>query len=220
MTENTKTFLVSRSKLFCEGLEGVLRGSQFEVVGVADDVGQTESKIKQEQTPQVVLLDLSSESEHVSDDLTHLRSVVPDARIVVLTETLESETLVTCFAAGAHGFLTKDISADALLQSLRLVMLGEKVFPTQVGELLANGMASTASARIATANSRGLSERQLQILQSLVQGDSNKMIANRFNITEATVKVHMKILARKINVRNRTQAAIWAHENLNIPSLI
>ncbi|MHA1570895.1 MAG: helix-turn-helix domain-containing protein, partial [Alphaproteobacteria bacterium] len=82
-------------------------------------------------------------------------------------------------------------------------MLGEKVFPTHLAALLVNGMASTAPTRISTTNAHGLSEREVQILQCLVQGDSNKMIANRLNITEATVKVHMKSLLRKIDASNR-----------------
>ena len=90
-------------------------------------------------------------------------------------------------------------------------MLGEKVFPTHLAALLVNGMADTPPARVTT--SHGLSEREGQVLQCLVHGDSNKMIGNRLNITEATIKVHMKSLLRKINATNRTQAAIWAMKN-------
>lgn len=209
----TRTFLVGRNKLFREGLKSLLNGSQFEVVGEADDVGQTHSRLNKDAKPDIILLDFSAEPEHASDDLAHLRQVLPNAHVVVLTETLDSQTLAACLAAGAHGYLIKDISVDALLQSIRLVMLGEKVFPTHLAALLVNGMASTAPTRISTANTHGLSEREVQILQCLVQGDSNKMIANRLNITEATVKVHMKSLLRKINASNRTQAAIWALNN-------
>ena len=208
-----KTFLVGRNKLFREGLKSLLVGSQFDVVGEADDVGQTQSRVSEDAIPDIILLDFSAEPEHAADDLAHLRSILPTAQIVVLTENLCSQTLAACLAAGAHGYLIKDISVDALLQSLRLVMLGEKVFPTHLAALLVNGMASTAPTRISTTNAHGLSEREVQILQCLVQGDSNKMIANRLNITEATVKVHMKSLLRKIDASNRTQAAIWALNN-------
>ncbi len=206
----TLTFLVGRNKLFQEGLKSLLSGSLFEVVGEADDVGQVHASLG-DQTPSIVLLDVSAEPEHAADDLIHLRGALPEAKIVVLTESLYSQTLAACLGAGAHGYLIKDISVDALLQSLRLVMLGEKVFPTHLAALLVNGMADTAPARKAT--SHGLSEREGQVLQCLVQGDSNKMIANRLHITEATIKVHMKSLLRKINATNRTQAAIWALKN-------
>ncbi len=208
----TPTLLVGRNKLFRAGLKSLLRGSQFEVVGDADDVEQTHAALG-DQTPAIVLLDFSAESEHAFDDLTHLRSVLADAKIVVLTETLCSQTLAGCLGAGAHGYLIKDISVDALLQSLKLVMLGEKVLPTHLAALLINGMGSSAPTRLNTANSHGLTEREVQILQFLVQGDSNKMIANRLGITVSTVKVHMKTLLRKTNATSRTQAAIWALNN-------
>src|SRR3546814_6654822 len=92
-------------------------------------------------------------------------------------------------------------------------MLGEKVFPTHLATQLVNGTVTTAPVPIPSRNNHGLSEREMQIIQCLVQGESNKMIANRLNIAEATVKVHMKTLLRKINAVNRTQAAIWALDN-------
>jgi two-component system nitrate/nitrite response regulator NarL len=205
-----KTFLVGKQKLFREGLKSLLTGSQFEVVGEADDVGQTSTGLSPDASPDVVLLDLSAEPEHATEDLAHLHSVLPNAQIVVLAETLSSQTLAACLAAGAHGYLIKDISVDALLQSLRLVMLGEKVFPTHLAALLVNGMADIAPIRISSTDRHGLSERELQILQRVVLGEPNKMIASRLGITEATVKVHMKSVLRKIDASNRTQAAIWA----------
>ena len=208
-----KTYLVGKHKLFWEGLKSLLIGSQFEVVGEADDVGQADSGLPPEASPDIVLLDLPSEPEHAAEDLAHLHAVLPNAHIVVLTETLSAQTLAACLAAGAHGYLIKDISVDALLQSLRLVMLGERVFPTHLAALLVNGMAGIEPGRISSPNVHGLSVRLVQILQCLVQGESNKMIANRLGITEATVKVHVKRLLRKIGANNRTQAAIWALNN-------
>ncbi len=208
----TPTFLVGRNKLFREGLKILLSGSQFEVVGEVDNVGQTHAALG-DKSPTIVLLDFSAEPEHAAEDLAHLHNLLPDAKIVVLAEALYSHTLAACLGAGAHGYLIKDISVDALLQSLRLVMQGEKVFPTHLAALLVNGMASFAPTRNNKANSHGLSVREVQIMQCLVQGDSNKIIANRLGITESTVKVHMKSLLRKIDATNRTQAAIWALNN-------
>ncbi len=210
------TLLFGRNKLFREGLKRLLKGSQFEVVGEADDVSMFE--IPTELEPGLILIDLSSNPSHIVDDLTHLSSALPDSPVVILNDNLCSNTLASCLAAGASGYLMKDISLDALLISLQLVVLGEKVFPTHLAALLVNGVANAVPASVPTDNSYGLSEREMQILQCLVQGDSNKLIANRLSITEATVKVHMKSLLRKINVSNRTQAAIWALNNGLMPS--
>jgi two-component system nitrate/nitrite response regulator NarL len=110
--------------------------------------------------------------------------------------------------AGANGYLMKDVSPEALIQSLELVIMGEKVFPTNLASMLLDMSAITPQHSI-----RGLSPREQEILQSLVTGASNKLIAIKLGITEATVKVHLKTLLRKIDVNNRTQAAIWAMNN-------
>jgi len=209
------TLLFGRNKLFREGLKSLLKGSQFDVVGEADDVGMID--LDPDVVPGLILIDLSSNPSHIVDDLNHLGSILPDSPVVILNDNLCSNTLASCLAAGASGYLMKDISLDALLISLQLVVLGEKVFPTHLAALLVNGVANAVPANIPADNTYGLSEREMQILQCLVQGDSNKLIANRLSITEATVKVHMKSLLRKINVSNRTQAAIWALNNGLLP---
>jgi two-component system nitrate/nitrite response regulator NarL len=93
------------------------------------------------------------------------------------------------------------MSGDALQQSLRLVLLGEKVFPTDLAHLLTNG-------RMGHFN--GLSDREMQILACLLNGAKNKQIAYELKISDGTVKVRLKAILKKIHVRNRTQAAIWA----------
>jgi two-component system nitrate/nitrite response regulator NarL len=113
--------------------------------------------------------------------------------------------------AGLDGYLLSDLSPAALVQSLQLVLLGEKVFPTSLAALLVSGL--TDNVVTMPGGGRGLSEREGQILRFLVHGESNKMIANHLGITEATVKVHLKTVLRKIGALNRTQAAIWALNN-------
>lgn len=213
--DTVATLLFGRNKLFREGLKSLLNGSQFDVIGEADDVGTID--LDPDVVPGLILIDLSSNPSHIVDDLNHLGNVLPDSPVVILNDNLCSNTLASCLAAGASGYLMKDISLDALLISLQLVVLGEKVFPTHLAALLVNGVANAVPANIPADNTFGLSEREMQILQCLVQGDSNKLIANRLSITEATVKVHMKSLLRKINVSNRTQAAIWALNNGLLP---
>ncbi|MBD0316775.1 MAG: response regulator transcription factor [Nitrospiraceae bacterium] len=116
--------------------------------------------------------------------------------------------LLAAMGGGADGIQIKNVSPEALIQSLQLIMLGEKVFPTNLASMLL-GM-NTISPQHSI---RGLSPREQEILQALVTGASNKTIAIRLGITEATVKVHLKTLLRKIDVNNRTQAAIWAMNN-------
>ena len=128
---------------------------------------------------------------------------------MVLASDLTVEALREAMNAGADGFLMKEVSPEALLQSLELVMLGEKVYPTNLASMLLD----LTSAPTPLNSIRGLSSREREILQLLVTGASNKLIAIRLGIAEATVKVHLKALLRKIDVNNRTQAAIWAMNN-------
>ena len=119
-------------------------------------------------------------------------------------------TLAACLSAGAAGYLTTDISRDALLRSLQLAALGEKVFPTDLAGLLVNGSRGPRRPLVRSEKVCGLSDREIETLQCLIRGISNKVIAKRLNITEATIKVHIKSVMRKIKASNRTQAAIWA----------
>ena len=167
--DTVPTLLFGRNKLFREGLKSLLKGSQFNVVGEADDVGMMD--LAEDLELGLILIDLSSNPVHIVEDLHHLASVFPDAPVVILNDNLCSNTLASCLAAGAAGYLMKDISLDALLISLQLVVLGEKVFPTHLAALLVNGVANTVPANIPPDNSFGLSEREMQILQCLVQGD-------------------------------------------------
>jgi two-component system, NarL family, nitrate/nitrite response regulator NarL len=155
--------------------------------------------------------DLVISGQPVKDeaDLRGIREVFPTAKIVVLADDLSVDVLRATMGAGADGFLIKNVSPEALIQSLQLIMLGEKVFPTNLASMLLE-LNNTPSPLTSI---RGLSPREQEILQALVTGASNKVIAYRLGITEATVKVHLKTLLRKIDVNNRTQAAIWAMNN-------
>lgn len=209
----TKTLLVNSSKLFGEGLASLLHDTQFEIERQVHDIAEFEATVDPSDPPELVLFVASSATFPFERDIEKLFVLVPRARIVVLATDLFPERLTRCLSAGADGYLLKDISCEALLQSLRLVMVGEKVFPTDLAAVIMKGMHNEPMRRNSSNSIQGLSERETQILQCLVRGDANKVIAGRLNITEATVKVHLKSALRKINVANRTQAAIWALNN-------
>jgi two-component system, NarL family, nitrate/nitrite response regulator NarL len=108
------------------------------------------------------------------------------------------------------GYLLKNMSADALHQSLRLVLLGEKVFPTDLAHLLISDRLTARNEAVQGDHVNGLSDREMQILGYLTSGAQNKQIANDLQISDGTVKVHLKAILKKIGVQNRTQAALWA----------
>ncbi len=210
--EPVRAFLIDSNKLFREGLKRLLDDSPFQIVAEAGNLREAVSAVEGGTHPQLILLDLVSGGDEEAEGMRRLRAVLPEARMVILTSELCTRRLANALEAGADGYLMKDLSSDALAQSLRLVMMGEKVFPTHLAALLISGRVNGNGADMPVSR-KGLSQREVQILRCLLNGDSNKMIANHLNITEATVKVHLKSLLRKINASNRTQAAIWALNN-------
>lgn len=203
--------LIDSNKLLREGLGRLLMDMPITIVAEAGSIAELLETPSACDRADLLLVDPAGEVDGLSHDgLRDLRDHFPDGRIVVLTGGLCVRRLTEALHAGVDGYLMKDLSADALAQSLRLVMMGEKVFPTYLAELLVARPPSPDMAVTPGGQRKGLSPREAQILGCLVEGDSNKMIANRLGITEATVKVHLKGLLRKVNAANRTQAAIWA----------
>ena len=201
----SRTILIEPNRLFRQGLKYLLAGTGFDVDAEFNTVELASSAGEAAGTPELVITGQPVTGEA---DLRALREMFPAARIVVLADDLSVDVLRAAMGGGADGFLIKNVSPEALIQSLQLVMLGEKVFPTNLAAMLLDMTAVSPPHSV-----RGLSPREQEILQALVTGASNKMIANRLGIMEATVKVHLKTLLRKIDVNNRTQAAIWAMNN-------
>lgn len=209
--EKLKAVIVDPNRLSREGLLHILAHGDIDVMHEATDVDELagESDLQ----PDLVLFDCAADAAHVVDDLKRLREWFPKARIVVLTGCEDVSLLISCYSGPVDGLISKNVSSSALLKSLQLVLVGERVFPSQLLTMVLGGQRRPAPppARVQPSDP-ALSEREVEILQCLVCGDSNKVIANRLGIAEATIKVHLKGILRKVQVRNRTQAAIWALE--------
>lgn len=211
--ESIDILLIDANKLFREGLKRLLDGSSFVIAAEADSLTEGLARMDEGLRPKVVLVEFDAGTDDIQA-LRQVRERYPEVKIVVLAATTRNiHHLARCFEAGADAYLLKNISPDALQQSLKLVLLGEKVFPTRLAALLVSGQVDTHRPVASSADLRGLSEREVQILRCLLNGHPNKVIAKKLNITEATVKVHLKGVLKKINAANRTQAAIWALNN-------
>jgi two-component system, NarL family, nitrate/nitrite response regulator NarL len=208
MTDDS-VLLIDASRLFREGLRRIFSDTSFAVVHEASSVEDALPFIETLQ-PSLVLVDLPDGGEALSGRMSRMREAAPGARIVVLTETIRVDRLADALAVGVDGYLLKTISADALQQSLLLVRLGEKVFPTDLAGLLTSGRVTSRSGTGKTDHAHGLSDRETQILACLLSGAQNKQIAHELKISDGTVKVHLKTILKKIRVQNRTQAALWA----------
>jgi two-component system nitrate/nitrite response regulator NarL len=137
-----------------------------------------------------------------------LREQHPGALLVILADHFDFDSVATAFRWGVDGYLVKEISSEPLIGALRLVALGEKVLPSELATCM--GERPYASGWTVNLSDVNLSEREMQVLQLLILGSANKVIGRCLGICEATVKVHVKAALRKLQVSNRTQAAIWA----------
>lgn len=161
--------------------------------------------------PRIAIIDASFGTGEISQ----LKDRQPGLSVVVLAEHAELSFLASAFEAGADGYLLKSISSAALLDSMRLVLHGEKVFPSIVTSFLSTFLSgpSERTDRPVRVGDIWLSDREIQILKALALGHTNKRIAKALNLTEATVKVNLKSVLRKLGLTNRTQVAIWAVQN-------
>ncbi|SDF76796.1 two component transcriptional regulator, LuxR family [Limimonas halophila] len=206
------THIIDADRLSRDGTARILAGSRFFVAGEHSDLESFYRATKDGQNPKsLLMIDANALPEDVAETFSALRQVTGGAFLVVLATARQGELLYPCFNAGADGCILKTISGAALIPSLNLATLGQRIFPTQ---LLASVMhTATAGPRPHTGPTPAaarLSNREQDILRCLSAGWSNKQIANRLDLTESTVKVHLKSIMRKIDARNRTQAAIWA----------
>lgn len=215
LSGSVATLIVEDSRLFREGMKRLLADSPYDIQGEADCLDDAVAIVNEGFSPTLLMLDFREDDVEDFDYIRRLRTTLVNARIVVLTNDVSTSKLTKALELGCDAYLLKDMSPEALIQSLTLTMLGEKVFPTNLAQLLIEGRLGASvnpAPAVRAPAASGLSEREMQILRCLVNGDPNKVIANRLKITEATVKVHLKGLLRKISVSNRTQAAIWAVE--------
>jgi two-component system, NarL family, nitrate/nitrite response regulator NarL len=206
--ESAAVWLIDSQPLLRAGLRAQLDGKGFNVevdAGTVDEAIRLGARGPQ---AKLVVLDFSLGSEAIGK----LKAAQTQSRVVVFAEAAELSFLSEMFAAGADGYVLKSISPNALIESLKLVLLGEKVFPG----ILTNFLGALHSHNAASRTQRvqigdvALSQRELDIIRSLADGHTNKSIAKELSITEATVKVHIKTVLRKLGAANRTQVAIWA----------
>lgn len=143
--------------------------------------------------------------------LEQLRMLRPDARIVVMGTSSDPQRIAELFKAGASGYVSGNSAFRALRSQLDLVALGEKVYPATLIEQLSR--ASAAESQPLAMPWPALTPRERTVLDGLVCGLPNKVIALETGVSEATVKLALKTLFRKMKVRNRTHAAMLAKEH-------
>lgn len=206
MTKSHTIMIVDDHPLMRRGIRQLLElDSNFNVIAEANCGSDAIIEATKCQ-PDVILLDLNMKGMSGLDTLKALRNEGVDSRIIILTVSDARNDVYAMIDAGADGYLLKDSEPEILLENIRQAAQGEKVFSDEVALYL--------SSRHEQVNPFGeLTERELDVLQEVARGMSNKQVAFELHISEETVKVHIRNLLRKLNVRSRVAATIMFLEN-------
>ncbi len=218
--------LVGKSILLREGLARILRSANFRIlasVSCADDLLPSKLQLHQ---PLFLVVHTGDDFDAAVEQIKLFRDQHPGGRIAIVADHYRLSELISAFRAGAKGYFADIMKCDAFIKSMELVMMGETIFPPAFlsfvldpeGDRLGQAAPrdeNNQAILITAGNTLApqLSTREKSILCCLIEGDSNKCIARKIDIAEATVKVHVKAILRKIRVQNRTQAAIWGMNN-------
>ena len=214
MNESCRVLIVDDHPLFRRGLVQLLRTiPAFVLVGEAAS-GAEGLALARELRPDLILLDLNMRDGDGLDMLRGLRTARSKARVVMVTVSDSGEDVVAALRGGAEGYLLKDMEPDAMLEALQAVAAGRVVIPPQLNHLLAAAL--RGESRPQSAGAAGLTEQELRILEKIAAGLSNKQIGRELDIAEGTVKVHVKHILRKLELRSRVEAAVWAVEHLRM----
>jgi len=207
--------LVDDQPLFREGLRTLLSvHPDFEVVGEAAN-GLEAIRLVRLHLPSVVLMDLQMPVLDGVAATRRLHDEQPDCRVIVLTTFDDDEMVFDGLRAGAVGYLLKDAPSEKLAEAIRVAARGETFLqPSVAAKVVAEFARLTKKAVVPpTSLVDPLSERELEILRLIAQGASNREIAGTLFLAEGTVKNHVTNILGKLEVRDRTQAALKAKES-------
>jgi two-component system nitrate/nitrite response regulator NarL len=222
LTSAIPTALLCDSSLLHTGLQHILRDTPFAIAEVASVTGPKRLQYCSPDTA-LLIIEASQNTGRVLEVARQVRERSPETRIVALGDQFDLGFVQMAHEAGVTGFCLTASGPQVLIKSLELVTLGQSILPFEVIRPLMDAAPQNqsqplqdnmAEPKLSDLKECKLSMREAEILGCLTKGEPNKVIARRLDITEATIKVHVKAILRKIGASNRTQAAMWASQRL------
>jgi NarL family two-component system response regulator LiaR len=205
LNETIRVLIVDDHPVVRRGLHALLKERYgIEVVGEAGD-GQEAIEKAHSLSPNVILMDLVMPNKDGIQAIREIRINNPQSRVIVLTSFIEDEKIILAIKAGAVGFILKDSSPQELIDTIYEVHRGNTVLPPSVTRVLIKSYQ-----RHPLVDDKDLTPSETEVLRCISQGMSNKEIALRLNISQNTVRFHISGILTKLNLENRTQAAMYA----------
>lgn len=212
MTNPIKLIIADDEMLIRTGLKIMLEASgNVEVLALAES-GRAVFEACKEHQPDVVLMDIRMPESNGIEGTKLIKEAFPEVKVLIVTTFQDTEYIVEAVQNGASGYLLKDSSPEAILDGIKVAMSGKVVMDTVISEAL---LTNTTVEKPATfdAEKWGLTPREVELIQQVAQGLSNKEIAQTLFLSEGTVKNNISTILSKLELRDRTQLVIFAYEN-------
>lgn len=211
-----RVLLIDDHTLVRKGLEQLLQSRSVEIAASVSN-GQEGIVQALEIKPDIILLDMKMPDMNGTETLKQLRAAGVTAPILMLTMSRDEQDLQAALRNGAQGYLLKDMDPEDLVPALQDALRGNNVVAKElIGSLtrLVQGQSGRSAAKIGSTDLLAdLTPRELEILQHVAEGESNKAIGRALDITDGTVKLHVKSILRKLGMRSRVEAAVLAVEH-------
>ena len=211
-----RVLLIDDHTLVRRGLEQLLQSRGVDIAASVNS-GQEGIVRARDLKPDIILLDMKMPDMNGTETLKQLRAAGVTAPILMLTMSRDEQDLQAALRNGAQGYLLKDMDPEDLVPALQDALLGNNVVAKElIGSLtrLVQGQSGRSTAKMTSADLLAeLTPRELEILQHVAEGESNKAIGRALEITDGTVKLHVNQSLRKLSVRSRVEAAVLAVEH-------
>jgi len=209
--EPLRVLLVDDHALFRKGIASLLSGRQdFTVVGEAED-GVEAVTIARQTLPDIILMDVNMPNRDGLETTKIIKREMPHIQIVMLTVSDDDDNLFEAIKNGAKGYLLKDLEPQQLYRMLDGIRQGEAAISgAMASKILQEFRQPEPDQAQSSGNVDELTPREVEVLEEVVTGATNKEIAERLYITENTVKIHLRNILEKLQVQNRIQAAVQA----------
>ena len=208
--ETARILLIDDHPLLRRGITQLLEMEDGMTLAGEASRAQEGIRMAGELDPDLILLDLNMPGVNGHETLRRLREEGFPGRIVIFTVSDAEEDVVAALRAGADGYLLKDMEPEDLMTQLHQAAVGKLVISERLTTLLADALRHQNTPESDGPDYASLTPRERDILRQIAAGLSNKMVARRLDISEGTVKVHVKHLLKKLGLRSRVEAAVWA----------
>ena len=207
VTERQTVLVIDDHPLVRNGLRRLFElGEDFQFVGEAAD-GATGLDLAKQLNPDLIVLDISMKGMNGIETLKAIKAADLDSQVIMLTYSDDEDILMSALRGGADGFLLKSMDIDEVCEKLGSASQGKLVLSEELVDKLVR-----AQRKKGHLTDPGLTDREWEIVNLIVEGLANKAIARRLDITEGTVKQHIKNVFKKTNLHSRLEVAIWGRD--------